>query len=65
MGASETLKEKEAATFERFVKIEKTKYLREKVEQCYLREGVNHFKNCKEVVSAYLESLQGTQVKRL
>ena len=32
--------------------------LRERVQQCYLKEGVNHYQNCKEEVKAYLESIK-------
>ena len=38
--------------------------LRERVQQCYLKEGVNHYQNCKEEVKAYLESIKNVGVHR-
>lgn len=35
---------------EAWVAIAATRLLREQVRQCYMREGVNHMKNCKELV---------------
>jgi hypothetical protein len=39
--------------------------LRERVQQCYLKEGVNHYQNCKEEVKAYLESIKNVGVHRV
>ena len=38
---------------ERQVAYETVKILRTKVIECYRREGVNHYDNCKEPVAAY------------
>jgi hypothetical protein len=35
------------------------------VQQCYLKEGVNHYQNCKEEVKAYLESIKNVGVHRV
>lgn len=32
--------------------------LREKVKECYMREGVNHMVNCREVVDVYWEAIK-------
>ena len=32
------------------------------MKRCYIQEGVNHLENCKEVVAAYLESLNGVGI---
>ena len=34
------------------------------MQQCYLKEGVNHYQNCKEEVKAYLESIKNVGVHR-
>jgi hypothetical protein len=34
------------------------------VQQCYLKEGVNQYQNCKEEVKAYLESIKNVGVHR-
>lgn len=33
--------------------------LREKVRLCYLNEGVNHYKNCRQEVANYKASIKG------
>ena len=33
--------------------------LRERLRICYLEEGVNHYKNCREAVENYLNSIKG------
>ena len=35
---------------ETWVAIASTRLLREQIRECYMREGVNHLKNCKEYV---------------
>ena len=35
-----------------------TKILREQVIACYRKEGVNHYENCKDVVTQYLARIQ-------
>ena len=32
--------------------------LRERMSQCYRREGVNHLENCKEQVQAYWDAIR-------
>ena len=43
---------------ERHVALEQTKILREQVIACYRKEGVNHYENCKDVVTQYLARIQ-------
>jgi len=38
---------------------EEINMLRDKVEACYWKEGVNHLENCKEVVAAYRARIDG------
>lgn len=38
--------------------------LRERVQKCYQKEGVNHYENCKDEVHAYLESIKNVGVHR-
>ena len=42
---------------ERFVAIEEAKILRDQVRQCYYKEGVNHYQNCREIVQTYLKKI--------
>jgi len=41
--------QREHVVREKMVKIETAKLLRERVQECYKMEGVNHYQNCKEV----------------
>ncbi|BDA46010.1 probable NADH dehydrogenase [ubiquinone] 1 beta subcomplex subunit [Coccomyxa sp. Obi] len=50
---------------EKIVQVEKAKILREKVQACYMKEGVNSMQNCKEVVMDYLESIKGVGLGRM
>ena len=56
--------QREHVVREKMVKVETSKLLRERVQQCYLKEGVNHYQNCKEEVKAYLESIKNVGVHR-
>ena len=38
--------------------------LRERVQTCYMKEGVNHYQNCRDEVKAYLESIKNVGVHR-
>lgn len=42
---------------ERFVAVEEAKILRDKVSECYRREGVNHLESCKEIVAEYVSKI--------
>ncbi|KAK9840481.1 hypothetical protein WJX74_010439 [Apatococcus lobatus] len=55
---------REASVWRKEVRIEKAKILRERMKQCYIKEGVNHLQNCREQVQRYLDSLQDTGVQR-
>uniref|UniRef100_A0A7R9XYP8 NADH dehydrogenase [ubiquinone] 1 beta subcomplex subunit 10 n=1 Tax=Prasinoderma coloniale TaxID=156133 RepID=A0A7R9XYP8_9VIRI len=38
---------------EQYVNIGHAKNIQEKLKQCWLREGVNHFDNCRDLAHAY------------
>jgi hypothetical protein len=40
---------------ERQVAIETVRLLRQKVIECYRKEGVNHYENCKDLNQAYYD----------
>ena len=42
---------------ERAVAIEQTKMLKEQLRQCYYKEGVNHYENCKDIAESYLKRI--------
>ena len=42
---------------ERYVGLAEARALREEVKQCYYREGVNHYQNCREIVQTYLTKI--------
>lgn len=46
---------------ERFVAIEEAKMLREKLQACYRREGVNHYQNCRELADAYMKKVHSQE----
>ncbi|EIE24286.1 hypothetical protein COCSUDRAFT_28734 [Coccomyxa subellipsoidea C-169] len=50
---------------EKIVRVEKAKLLRDKVQKCYMREGVNSMQNCKDIVLDYLESIKGVGLGRM
>ncbi|CAG8435634.1 3707_t:CDS:2 [Ambispora gerdemannii] len=52
---------REAFIRERWIKVMETKLLRKQLVLCYKREGVNHFKNCREIAEKYLKSLKEVQ----
>jgi NADH dehydrogenase (ubiquinone) 1 beta subcomplex subunit 10 len=43
---------------ERFVNLAEARLLREELKQCYYREGVNHYQNCRELVQTYLAKIK-------
>ncbi|KAG5192297.1 hypothetical protein JKP88DRAFT_230321 [Tribonema minus] len=45
----------EQAVRESFVAKARVKIARQKVSDCYHKEGVNHYQNCREVVEHYLD----------
>ncbi|CBK21089.2 uncharacterized protein [Blastocystis hominis] len=47
------LKSMEAMSKDRFIEIEELEVLRQRVSDCFKKEGVNHMDNCKAVVDAY------------
>eukprot|EP00166_Cyanidium_caldarium_P002137 ctg_216.g68 len=40
------------------VKTEEFIYIKQKVKECYYREGVAHYKNCRELVDQYWKKLR-------
>ncbi|GMH37345.1 hypothetical protein BSKO_05218 [Bryopsis sp. KO-2023] len=46
------------------IDMEKAKILKERVRECYLREGVNHLQNCKELADRYMKSIKNANYGR-
>ena len=46
---------------ERQTAIAHTKLIQEKLRECYIREGVNHIQNCKELATQYLERIRAPE----
>ena len=44
---------------EQLVRAKETKFVREKLKWCYMREGVNHLKNCRDLALQYAELMNG------
>ena len=38
--------------------VAEARQIREELKQCYYREGVNHYQNCRELVQTYLAKIQ-------
>lgn len=53
------MRKRDAVAREKVIAVEKAKLLKEKLRQCYIKEGVNHFQNCKQWADLYLESIKG------
>lgn len=53
------LEQREWVAREKLVEIEKAKILRAKVRECYIKEGVNHYQYCRDLVKNYLDILPG------
>ncbi|KAJ2083353.1 hypothetical protein H4R24_000913 [Coemansia sp. RSA 988] len=47
---------------EKWVKIMKLRIVREKLEECYHSQSVNHMQNCRELVERYLKDLPGARI---
>jgi hypothetical protein len=43
---------------ERYVNLAEARSLRDQVKQCYYKEGVNHYQNCRSIVQQYLAKIQ-------
>ncbi|KAG6557036.1 hypothetical protein Mapa_000962 [Marchantia paleacea] len=52
------LEQREYIVREKLIAIEMAKVLRERVQQCYRREGVNHYQKCRQHVKNYLASIR-------
>ena len=59
------VRQREHETREAMIDIEKAKLIRERLRECYRREGVNHFENCKELVEKYAEAFHGNSLARI
>lgn len=46
------------------VGVAKAQILRERVRMCYIKEGVNHIQNCKQLVEQYLDSIKNVGIHR-
>ncbi|KAI9501975.1 hypothetical protein GGI25_005672 [Coemansia spiralis] len=47
---------------DKWVKIMKLRIVREKLHECYHREGVNHLQNCRALVERYLKDLPDARI---
>lgn len=52
------LEQREYRVREKLIQVETAKILRQRVQHCYWREGVNHYQKCKPMVDKYMKSLQ-------
>lgn len=52
------MRKRDAVMREKLVEVERAKLLKEKLRQCYIKEGVNHFQRCKEWADLYLDSIK-------
>ncbi|XP_024385643.2 NADH dehydrogenase [ubiquinone] 1 beta subcomplex subunit 10-B [Physcomitrium patens] len=50
--------QREFVVREKLIQVEKAKILREKLRQCYWKEGVNHYQKCRPLVQKYMASCQ-------
>ncbi|PVU93974.1 hypothetical protein BB561_002905 [Smittium simulii] len=48
---------------EQWIKLMETRILREKLEECYQSEGVNHFVNCRELALRYLDEFPKNRIE--
>ncbi|KAJ1921893.1 hypothetical protein H4219_000239 [Mycoemilia scoparia] len=48
---------------EQWVKVMETRLVRAKLQECYKRESVNHFQNCRELVDRYMAEVNKNRVK--
>ncbi|CAM8926998.1 unnamed protein product [Rhodiola kirilowii] len=44
---------------EKWIEIEKSKIIRERLRWCYRVEGINHLQKCRHLVQQYLDSTRG------
>lgn len=52
------MRKRDSVMREKLIQVEKAKLLKEKVRQCYIKEGVNHHQECKEWAELYLASIK-------
>lgn len=52
------LEQREYRVREKLIQVEKAKILRDRLQKCYWKEGVNHYEKCRPHVKRYMESLQ-------
>jgi len=52
------LEHREFLVREKLIQVETAKILRQRLQHCYWREGVNHYQNCRPLVRKYMASLQ-------
>ncbi|DBA85973.1 hypothetical protein WJX77_004117 [Trebouxia sp. C0004] len=46
------------------VGVAKAQILRERLRICYIKEGVNHIQNCKQLAEQYLDSIKNVGIHR-
>jgi len=48
---------------ESWVKVMELRIVREKLGECYRREGVNHMETCKHLAERYLDMLKDSKIQ--
>ena len=59
------LRDNEQRARERQVAYETVKLLRKRVIECYRKEGVNHYENCRKVAQDYFETIEKKDMGQL
>ena len=59
------LRSNEQRARERMVAIQTVKLLRKRVIECYRKEGVNHYENCRDVAQDYLDVIKKKDIGQL
>ena len=52
------LQQREHVVREKLIAVEAAKILRERVKECYIIEGVNHYAKCRHLVKEYMDTIQ-------
>ena len=59
------LAEREQIVRESWVRAMEAKLVRDKLDRCYEKEGVNHLESCKDLRERYLDMLRDNRVRLL
>ncbi|KAG0162923.1 hypothetical protein DFQ28_006506 [Apophysomyces sp. BC1034] len=46
-----------------WVKVMEARIIKEKLDECYKTEGVNHYKNCRDLSDLYLKALKENKLE--